>query len=430
MTIMRDDRSQQTHSGNRFKQSVGLLLSLLALVINYSPQVQALRDLPDTLLIRAGQEHELNLPFLVTVDTGDVQVLSSTDETLGQAKTVRIQAEEEGTATLNLSWLGLPMKELNVEIAPARTVMPGGQAIGVALTTNGVLVVGTSDISGAQGGSPAVVAGLKPGDLIQAINNEPVESAIQLTKMVNQSAGQQLNVRFQRKDSIYNAAVTPILDRLDGQYRLGVWVRDSTAGVGTLSFYDPSDDRYGALGHAITDVDTGTNLTVREGRVLFSEVLDIQKGKKGQPGELRGSFLKNERVFGDITMNNDFGVYGQTNQTLVNPLYPQGLPVGAQSSVHTGPATILTTLDEGGIHEYEVEITRVNRQPEAAPKSMTLKVTDPVLLERTGGIVQGMSGSPILQDGHIIGAVTHVFVNDPTQGYGIFIEWMLAQADQ
>jgi len=226
------------------------------------------------------------------------------------------------------------------------------------------------------------------------------------------------------------AVVTPAQDSLDGQYRLGVWVRDSTAGVGTLSFYDPSDNRYGALGHAITDIDTGTNLTVRDGAVLFSDVVDIVKGQKGVPGELRGSFLRDQRVFGDITSNNDFGVYGDYTIAPEQPLYPNGLPVGTRQSVHLGAATILTTLDSQGVKEYAIEITHINSQDTPSTKSMNIRVTDPVLLEKTGGIVQGMSGSPIIQDGHLIGAVTHVYVNDPTQGYGLFIEWMLNEADQ
>ncbi|GHU76917.1 SpoIVB peptidase [Clostridia bacterium] len=416
----------------RGKQGLGILLSILALILNYSPQVQAWRDLPASLTLRQGQTHELNvgLPMTISVDDGAVQVLSSTDETLANAQSVRIQAESEGQAKLNFSFLGMTLKAMDVKVEPERVIIPGGQAIGVALFTNGVLVVGTSEIGGAQGGSPAVTAGLRPGDLIQSVDNAPVLSTTDLTELVNAAAGKSIEVRFLRKEQPMRATVTPVLDRLDGTYRLGIWVRDSTAGVGTLSFYDPATHKYAALGHAITDADTGTNLTVRAGRVLFSRIVDIQKGRKGQPGELRGSFDKGEiNQFGDIRRNNDFGVSGESDLAISNQLYPNGLPVGSQATVHTGPATILTTLDDYGVKEYSIEITKVNHQTEPAPKSMTLLVTDPVLLERTGGIVQGMSGSPIIQDGHIIGAVTHVYVNDPTQGYGLFIDWMLDQTD-
>ncbi|HML49452.1 MAG TPA: SpoIVB peptidase S55 domain-containing protein, partial [Clostridia bacterium] len=248
---------------NRIKQSIGVLLSLVALIINYSPQVEAWRDLPTTLHMRAGQEHELNLglPMEVRVEEGGVQVISSTDETLQQANSVRIQANEQGDARLSLSILGFPIRQMTLDVAPARMIVPGGQAIGVALMTDGVLVVGTSDLSGVEGGSPARVAGIRPGDMIRTINGVSVKSATHLAELVNQSAGKPIALTFQRKDQQQQLSVTPVMDRLDGQYRLGLWVRDSSAGVGTLSFYDPSSGRYGALGHAITDIDTGANLT-------------------------------------------------------------------------------------------------------------------------------------------------------------------------
>lgn len=421
---------------SRVRKSIGIILCVLALLINYSPQVQTIAALPQDIVMREGQIHNLNLGLAMSVEIeGAVSVASSTDQTLSEAKraasvsSVSIEAHEQGIATLSLRWLGIPLKSLNVKVEPERILMPGGQSIGIALTTNGVLVVGTSEVSGASSGSPAYIAGMRPGDLIQSIDKVQIESATQLTEIINKSSGKAVEVEFLRKNQLQKASVTPMLDKLDGQYRLGVWVRDSTAGVGTLSFYDPQTKRYAALGHAITDVDTGTNLTVRDGKVLFSQVMDIIKGQKGQPGELRGSFLREQNVFGNILRNTDYGVTGDSDKSIENPLYPKGLPVGSQATVHTGPAKILTTLDDKGIHEYAIEITRVNRQTEPAQKSMVIKVTDPALLEKTGGIVQGMSGSPIIQDGHIIGAVTHVFVNDPTQGYGLYVDWMIDQTD-
>ena len=415
----------------RLKKATGLILCLLAVLINYSMPVQALRSLPDSISVRVGEERELNLglPMGVSLADGSVSVLSSTDQTLADAVSLRISAQEEGDATVNLTWLGLPLKSLSVRVEPERVIMPGGQSIGVALTTKGILVVGTSEIGGAQTGSPAYLAGLRAGDVIQQVNNTPVENTSQLTTLVNESNGNDIEIVFLRKEQIQKAIVRPIKDRLDGQFRLGLWVRDSTAGIGTLSFYDPSNNKYAALGHAITDADTGTNLQVKEGRILFSQIIDIIRGKKGQPGELRGSFLNEQQIFGNIMKNTDFGVFGKSDMNLSNPLYPNGLPVGSRSNVHIGPATILSTLGDAGVNEYAIEITHVAQQSSPAQKSLTIRVTDPVLLDKTGGIVQGMSGSPIIQDGHIIGAVTHVFVNDPTQGFGLFIEWMLDQTD-
>ena len=219
--------------------------------------------------------------------------------------------------------------------------------------------------------------------------------------------------------------MTPRLDQATGTARMGAWVRDSTAGVGTLSFYDPETGVYAALGHAITDGDTGKVLPVGRGQILRAEVVAVQKGQRGAPGELKGSFLRDPQTLGDIRQNGPLGIYGLMDSAPASSLYPDGLPIGLRSGVHTGPATILSTVDGTGVQAFAVEITRVNAQSAPAPKSMVLRVTDPRLLDTTGGIVQGMSGSPIIQDGRIIGAVTHVFVSDPTQGYGLYIDWML-----
>ena len=321
----------------------------------------------------------------------------------------------------------MPVKKIEMRVQQERILYPGGENIGAAMNTQGVLVVGISGLSDAD--SPARAAGLRAGDVILEINGEKAQSAAHLSELVSRGGEQALNVRFTRNGAAKETSLTPVRDTLDGRYRLGLWVRDSTAGVGTLSFYDPQTKSYGALGHAITDLDTDIILPIRDGIILRSTVVGIRKGERGAPGELQGTFLRDRAELGDIRSNTEFGIFGKAAEPIVNPLYPDGLPIASRANVHTGPATILTTLDDSGIQEFDVEITRVSQQDTAAQKSMTLRVTDPVLLEKTGGIVQGMSGSPILQDGRIVGAVTHVFVNNPTQGYGVFIDWMLEQAD-
>ena len=319
---------------------------------------------------------------------------------------------------------------LNIPVMSAAmdTVTEARMAIGVALHTSGVLVVGTSDL-GADGPSPARVSGILPGDLIRRVNDVELTSSAQFSLLVAQAGGQDLPLTIERDGQLMQVTVTPKLDAATGAARLGVWVRDSTAGVGTLSFYDPDTGTYAALGHAITDGDTGEVLTVDRGQILKADIVSVQKGEKGAPGELKGSFLREGVVLGDIARNNILGIYGSMNEAPQQTLYPDGLPIGLRSGVHTGKASILSTVSGEGLKEYEVEITRVNPQTAPAPKSMVLRVTDPDLLEITGGIVQGMSGSPIVQDGRIIGAVTHVFVSDPTQGYGLYIDWMLQEAE-
>ena len=184
----------------------------------------------------------------------------------------------------------------------------------------------------------------------------------------------------------------------------------------------------GGKGYGISHSWDGSVLTVSEGQVLRASIVAVQRGRSGAPGELKGSFLRERETLGDIRRNTILGVYGTLDEPAANPLYPSGLPIGLRDTVHTGPAAILSTVDGEGVKEYAVEIVRVNPQSAPAPKSMVIRVTDPRLLEKTGGIVQGMSGSPILQDGKLVGAVTHVLVNDPTRGYGIFIENMLDAA--
>ena len=303
-----------------------------------------------------------------------------------------------------------------------KVIMPGGAAVGVAMTTRGVLVVGLGEGAGMQ-------AGLRAGDLLLSVNGVPLTDADVLTGAVNAAQGQPVTLRFTRDGRERTAQITPRYDQSAGAWRLGVWVRDSTAGVGTLTYCDPATRAYGALGHAITDTDTGSLLPVQQGEVLQADIVDVKKGQRGVPGELRGSFLREQVRLGSVEKNTVYGIFGRLDGGWSNPLYPAGLPVGDRGQVHTGPASILSTIDGRQIREYSVEITQVSRQNSPAPKSLVLRVTDPRLLDTTGGIVQGMSGSPILQDGKLIAAVTHVFVSDPTQGYGVYIDWMLEESD-
>lgn len=396
----------------------GLLLGLTAWMI-FSPTAQALRALPDTYRLSIGQSYAL--------DTG-AAVLSSQDETLFSLADHTLSGLEAGETEVSVNLFGLfPLRRMRLNVDEETRLVPGGAAVGVALATKGVLIVGVSDVAGK---SPAQQAGLRAGDVIESINGQELTSSEQLTKLVSTAAGAPLTVVFNRDGSSRQTTLSPLQDASSGAWRIGAWVRDSTAGVGTLSYYNPADGTYGALGHAINDGDTGRLLPVRLGSLLKAEIVDVRRGQKGTPGELRGSFLRNQVVWGNIEQNTTLGIYGQLDTAYQNPLYPDGVPVGYQESVELGPATILSTIDGNGMRAYSVEIVQANRQLTPAQKGMIIKVTDPVLLEKTGGIVQGMSGSPILQNGRIIGAVTHVFVDDPTQGFGVYIEWMLTTAQK
>ncbi len=404
------------------RKLTGWLLSILLMAVHFSPQAALLRTLPDTLSIATGQQ--LNLPsaypLTIQLQGGSLPADANSAETLAEPQAI--------TATVSLFGL-LPIRQVEIDIRDDLLLYPGGQAVGVALHTAGVLVVGTSDLSGAS--SPARLAGLKPGDLITQISGKAVSDTDTLTQQVEACAGRPLPLTVQRGASTLSLTLTPCKDEASGKYRIGAWVRDSTAGVGTLSFYgevEPGQGlRYGALGHAITDADTQQVLTIGHGEIMTADVVDVRKGQAGNPGELKGSFLGEQHIIGGIRINNRFGIYGSITEAPVHPLYPDGLPIGRKDAVHTGAATILCTVEGDQMREYDVEIVEVNRQSQPAQRSMVVKVVDEALLKATGGIVQGMSGSPIIQDGRLIGAVTHVFVNDPTMGYGLYIEWMLAQ---
>ena len=399
-----------------FRKTAGMCLSALAAWMIFSPTSQALRALPETYRLNVGETYALNV---------GAAVLSSTDERLNLQNNTLL-AKEQGEAEVSVNLFGLfPIGRMRVQAGDEQRLMPGGAAVGVALATQGVLVIGVSDVSGK---SPAQSAGLRAGDVIELVNGQPVNNSQHLVDLISSSKGVPLSLTFERNGSKRTVSLQPTLDTSSGLYRMGAWVRDSTAGVGTLSYYNPQNGTYGALGHAINDGDTGKLLPVRMGSLLQADIVDVKKGQKGNPGELRGSFLRNQVILGNIEENTNLGIFGELDKPYVNPLYPDGLPVGYQETVKTGPATILSTIDGEGIKEYAVEIVQVSRQMAPSQKSMIIKVTDPRLLQTTGGIVQGMSGSPILQNGHIVGAVTHVFVDDPTHGYGLYIEWMLDAA--
>lgn len=410
------------------RRAVGLVASMLLAASWFSPMQTTLRTLPDALALTQGQVSTLSLGGLTL--SGDALTVTATqDESLSAVGAVDVSASATGTTELLLSLFGIPLKRVEVEVSPEKRLIPGGQALGIAMRTEGVLIVGVSDV--AEGISPARSAGLAAGDVIRSINGTPITTAEQLSELLNAPGtadASPIEIAYERAGKRRVTQLTPYRESPTGSVRLGAWVRDSTAGVGTLSFYDPDNGHYAALGHAITDGDTGAVLSVSEGQVLRAHVVAVQKGQPGAPGELKGSFLREGEVLGDIRRNSVLGIYGTLNAPATNALYPDGLPIGLRSGVHTGAASILSTVDGEGVQEYAVEITRVNQQSSPAPKSMVIRVTDERLLSRTGGIVQGMSGSPILQDGRIIGAVTHVFVGDPTQGYGLYVDWMLDEA--
>ena len=306
--------------------------------------------------------------------------------------------------------------------AVGRKVVPLGRAVGIKLFSDGVLVVGLSPVE-TDGGErcPGKDCGLKTGDVITHIDGDEVDTIEQVQSLVTQRAGEPLTIqamRGQKQVQLTAAAV----ENSQGVYQLGVWLRDSMAGIGTMTFYDPASGVFAALGHGINDVDTATLMPLESGSIMKATVSDVKKGLSSQPGELHGQFDLTCDL-GSLYANTDRGIFGQmSGQELAAGV--EAVEIAAPDQVKVGPATIRSNVRGDRVEEFDVKITHVSTNGDGA-RNLMVQVTDPDLLEATGGIVQGMSGSPILQNGRIVGAVTHVLVNDPTRGYGIFIENML-----
>lgn len=366
---------------------------------------------PDHYYNVEGETFSISSMFGIQVNT------SYEEDAAAQAGTDTPVSQQVGLSLFGI----IPIKTATVDTVPEIMLAPCGTPFGVKILTDGVIVVGLNDITTADGTvNPGKQANIQTGDIIYKINGVEVSSNDDVAKAISSSKGETVSVELQRDGKNLTLPLTPALSSIDNTYKAGLWVRDSSAGIGTVSFYDPQTGAFGGLGHAISDVDTGEVLPVLKGDVVNVKIHDIVKGTVGTPGELRGSFVSNESC-GTITVNNDSGVFGTMYEA---PYYDRLVPMGLKQEIQTGKATILTTINGSTPKEYEIKIEKFNLFENSPTKNMVIRITDPELLELCGGIVQGMSGSPILQNGKLVGAVTHVFVNDPTRGYAIFAENM------
>ena len=338
-----------------------------------------------------------------------------------------IQVSGEGSYLLPCRILGfIPFKEIKITPAESTSVYVSGSTVGIYMETKGVLIIDTGEIISRGGTSLEPAKNIvKPGDYIVAFNQQSIKNKQELLKDLSFLDGEPVTLDVIRDGKQIPLSLTPVKDAA-GAYKLGIWVRDNTQGIGTLTYVD-GNGNYGALGHGISDVDTGELLHINKGALYQAEILGIQKGETGSPGELSG-LIRYEpgRIIGNIEKNSKNGIYGNLSAGIKNTDLKK-LPVAYKQELEIGPASILCCVD-GQAKEYRAEITRIDMNHEDTNKSFVIHVTDERLLELTGGIVQGMSGSPVIQNGKVIGAVTHVFVQDATSGYGIFIENMLEAA--
>lgn len=278
-----------------------------------------------------------------------------------------------------------------------------------------------------EGSKPYENSGIKEGDRIITINENSITCTADLINEVNEAGGKEVSIEYVRQGSTMQTSIKPV-KATDNKYKLGLWVRDAAAGVGTVSFYEPETKTFAALGHGIQDVDTGQLLEIAKGDFVTAKIISITKGEKGNPGKIQGS-VENSTLIGSVSKNTEFGVFGTLNNTtILNINKNDAKEVATRDEIKEGKATIICTLEDGKKKEYEVEIQRIYKNNNENNKSMLIKVTDKKLLEKTGGIIQGMSGSPIIQEGKVVGALTHVLVSDPTTGYGVFADLMIKQS--
>ena len=363
------------------------------------------------------------LPNSFFVNNGDALVVGDTLSTNSNA----IPAVNTGVGdsyTTTVKFLGLfPVKAVSVTVVEERVVTLGGMPFGVKLYTEGVMVVSLSSVDSRLGTvNPARNAGLKVGDQILSINNETVYTNEQVADIVKSSAGKPLTLRIKRNGVQSEIRFSAVRSISENVYKAGIWVRDSSAGIGTVTFYDPKNNVIAGLGHAVCDVDTGDIIPISSGEIVPARIFGINKSQAGSPGELRGGFSGGS--YGPLLKNRASGVYARCN----TPVVGQSVKLMLKQDVTVGAAQMYTTIDGSTPQWYDIRITQVRHHDQNATRNMVIEITDQKLLEKTGGILQGMSGSPIVQNGKLVGAITHVLVNDPTRGYAIFAENMLETA--
>ncbi len=400
--------------------------------------VHAMYVVPGSVTMLQGREYIFSFksPFLVNIKADRQGVITLNEKDIKASGYYRLSEplslstteKSEGKVNLQLKIFGfLPLKTIQVYVIPDKQLAACGSTVGVKIDINRVLVLGVSEVQAVDGQNtqPVKDSGIRPGDFIKEINGRNLTCIDNLIEAIEKSNGRKVTIKYERNGQEFITQVTPVKSIDDKKYKIGLWVRDSTAGIGTLTFFDPENNGFAALGHGITDIDTGILMPVGEGKILESNILAVKKGQQGSPGELKGIFMEDRYSLGEIIENSDCGIYGVLNDDAILRIPYRMYPIGLRTQIMEGPAKIIANIDGKNVEEFDIEIEKVSKRNFSSPKSMVIKITDSRLLDVTGGIVQGMSGSPIIQNGKIVGAVTHVLVNDPTRGYGIFIEWML-----
>ncbi len=392
------------------------------------------KNIPNEIKILVGEQErfDFKMPFKADIETEDVGVLSVNDLrvpsnqiNLDLNRPFTIQSTQTGSYDVALKLFGIfNFKKISLDVIEPKEIIPCGNPIGIYVETNGILVLGGGRITGEDGLNYEPINNkLKSGDYITKINDKAVTQKSELIEEIQKSDGKDISLLVRRNKENITVKITPVKTS-GGNYKIGAWIRDNTQGIGTLTFVT-KDGQFGALGHGITDIDTGILMNVKEGSIYKAQIMSIVKGKDGEPGELIGMIKQSGKYkMGHIAENTYQGIYGKMEGSIGDSVKMQPLEIGLKQEVKKGKATIRCTVQDK-IEDYEIQIVSIDMNSANNSKGIVLKITDPKLLKLTGGIVQGMSGSPIIQNNKIIGAVTHVFIQDSTKGYGTFIENMV-----
>ena len=420
------------------KKAIYRIILVILLIINIIALIaicyRKLNDsIPNDISIIAGQTEEFDfaIPVQAVLSNDHVKTININNRQFTSRKVnidfnkpFTIMSEQKANFSVQLNLFGiLKFKKINIDVIDTVEVLPSGEPIGIYVKTNGIMVLGTSIITGMDGTNYEPASNkLKSGDYITSVNGNCVNSKKDLIEAIQSCKGKDLCLEIRRNEEIVSVSVSPV-ETAVGEYKIGTWIRDDTQGIGTLTYITPNG-RFGALGHGITDVDTSLLMEVSGGNVFNAEIMSIIKGKNGNPGELIGLINQNEKYkVGTISYNTHQGIFGDIDEKHDISKY-ESVEICLKQDIKLGEAIVRCNVN-GEVDDYKINIEKVDRNSDQLSKGLVIEIVDERLLSLTGGIVQGMSGSPILQNGKLIGAVTHVFINNPTKGYGIFIENML-----
>lgn len=408
---------------------ISILISLLLIALIY---VSDITNIPDSIILFKEEELNINTIFGMSIETLEVSNQNANEITKETVETSTETYNNGANETINIgiNLFGIPIKEISVNVIQDIEVVPLGELIGMKLYTNGVLVVGMSEIYGENNKAykPYENTGIEEGDTITKINEEDIESTDDMINCINNSKGKEIKITYIHNNKILETNMTPI-ETDKNNYKLGLWVRDTAAGVGTATFYDKKTGKIAMLGHGILDVDTEELIDISDGEITDTSIVSIIKAENGKTGKIQG-VVEGQEDIGKIYKNTYYGVYGQLYDTSkLDREKAESVKIALRDEIQIGEATLMCALDNGEVEEYTVEIEKIYLNNNSNNKSMLLRIKDQELIDKTGGIIQGMSGSPIMQNGKLIGALTHVLVQNPNQGYAVFADIMIKQLD-